>query len=139
MSDIFPKKVPSYGLRDTLILPLYILNIIKYEQLPLGYEAANIWNYLPPSAKSVPSLSDLKKLLTLGRARCAIVGPEIYVFKVQVMPNHFMYITYKIWVLIASSLHLLFGHYFRFISHFILPSVHGPKAHVLMFVIFTSM
>ena len=58
VSDIFQRKIHSYSLRDTNTLSLYKFNTIKYGNLSLRYEAANIWNKLPPSVKCVPCLDD---------------------------------------------------------------------------------
>ncbi len=53
--------VHLHGIRDTNTLSLYKFNTIMYGKLSLRYEAANIWNKLPPTVKCAPSLDDLEK------------------------------------------------------------------------------
>ena len=54
----FKGNVHVHVQRDTNTLSLFKFNTIKYGKRSLRYEAANIWNKLPPSVKLVPSLGD---------------------------------------------------------------------------------
>ena len=142
VSDIFYRKIHihSYSLRDKNTLSLCKFNTIKYGKLSLRYEAANIWNKLPPSFTCVPCLDDFKKSIKTWKGPLCMCG-SMYAMCLQAVKSGLMILSCLFFCICSLYPHYIHRHpHPRPISHFTATSLHGSKELVLMFIVtLTSM